>query len=149
MKDAYSGIMDVVFIAVFLVIISGILGFIIIYQRAFRVKNNVIATIEQYEGAMGCGLEPDYTQKDTQCIKRIKENAKTVGYTGDSNLNCPQGYNKHSSGIFCYKSDEMNEKDYYHIVVKLDIQIPIINRLGFSFFQVTGDTRTIERYKTK
>lgn len=150
MKDAYSGIMDVVFIAIFLVIISGILGFIVVYQRAFRVKNKVISTIEQYEGAKGCGLSDDnYNESDTQCIKRIKENAQSAGYTVNSDLSCPTGYKKHSSGIFCYDSDLINKKRYYHIVVKLDLEIPIINRFGFSFFQVTGDTRAIEEYKVK
>ena len=54
MKDAFGGIVNIVLVAIFLVIISGILGLVVNYTKAFRMKNVVISTIEQYEGASGC-----------------------------------------------------------------------------------------------
>ena len=48
MKDAFGGIVNIVLVAIFLVIISGILGLVVNYTKAFRMKNAVISAIEQY-----------------------------------------------------------------------------------------------------
>ncbi len=146
MQEAFGGIMNIIFIAVFLLLVEGILGFIVIYQRAFRVKNMVISSIEQYEGVIGCGLDSSISNnKDTACIKRIIDNAKSVGYSGKSDLNCPTNYTPHSSGIFCYRlTNTKSDKKIYNILVKLELPIPIISKLGFTFFQVSGDTRAID-----
>lgn len=146
MQEAFGGIMNIIFIAVFLLLVEGILGFIVVYQRAFRVKNMVISSIEQYEGVKGCGLDSSAsTSKDTACINRIIESAKSVGYSGKDDLTCPTNYTRHSSGIFCYRlSNTKSEKKVYNILVKLDIPFPIVNKIGFTFFQVSGDTRAID-----
>ena len=54
MRDAFGGIVNIVLVAIFLVIVSGILGLVVNYTKAFRMKNTVISAIEQYEGADGC-----------------------------------------------------------------------------------------------
>ena len=41
MKDALGGIINIWFIAVFIVIISGYLAFSIQYNKAFRMKNEI------------------------------------------------------------------------------------------------------------
>ena len=50
MRDAFGGIANMVVIIVFLVIVSGYLAFNVNYTKAFRVKNKIISTFEQYEG---------------------------------------------------------------------------------------------------
>ena len=50
MKDALGGIVNIWFIAVFIVIISGYLAFSIQYNKAFRMKNEIIEAIEQCDG---------------------------------------------------------------------------------------------------
>ena len=50
MRDAFGGIVNISMIVVFLVIVSGYLAFNVSYTKAFRVKNKIITTIEQYEG---------------------------------------------------------------------------------------------------
>ena len=54
MKEAFSGIYSIAFIVVFLVIVIGILGLVVSYTKAFKMKNIIISTIEKYEGAC-CG----------------------------------------------------------------------------------------------
>ena len=142
MKDAFGGIVNIVLVAIFLVIVSGILGLLVNYTKAFRMKNVVISTIEQYEGAAGCFG----TDGENGCRKKIEERARTFGYH-PTELQCPEGYEKHYN-LFCSlrnKSDSGNNY-IYTIVTQVDINIPIINKMmGLSIFQVHGDTRAIKK----
>ena len=143
MKDAFGGILNIVFIAVFLVLVSGILGLTVNYTKAFRMKNIVISAIEQYEGH-GCFLGTD-----SSCKSKIDEGAKSIGYH-PVKMNCPSGY-EYSGTFFCYKEQlSTNKNVYYSVITQVDIDIPIINKImGLSFFQVHGDTRMInEKYKS-
>lgn len=146
MRDAYGGILNIVFVALFLIIVEGILGLVVNYTKAFKMKNNVISVIEQYE-ASGCFQ----TTGDTACVGKISAGAKSIGYSPIS-LNCPSGYDS-VKGLFCYKMSNVDEtKNFsgsrpvsYRIVTQVDVNIPIINKImGFSFFQVSGDTKIIE-----
>ena len=53
MRDGFGGILNIVFIVIFLLIVEGVLGLVVNYTKAFKMKNNVISMIEQYEAA-GC-----------------------------------------------------------------------------------------------
>lgn len=142
MKDAFGGIVNIVLVAIFLVIVSGILGLVVNYTKAFRMKNTVISTIEQYEGATGCFGN----SSATGCRERIEERAKDFGYH-PTELHCPSDYTK-SYDLFCYKRVESDsKKNYvYTIITQVDIDIPIINKMmGLSIFQVHGDTRAIRK----
>ena len=147
MKDAFGGIMSLVFIAIFLVIIEGILGFIVSYSKAFRMKNAIISYVEQYEGA-GCfsGSGGNGT-----CQKKILESAQRFGYS-PPNLKCPRGDNwgMDSQKLFCYskRDSDSGNNNVYSIVTQVDINIPIItNIMGISFFQVHGDTKPVKKNK--
>ena len=142
MKDAFGGIVNIVLVAIFLVIVSGILGLVVNYTKAFRMKNTVISTIEQYEGAEGCFGH----SSATGCKERIEEKAKAFGYH-PTELHCPSVYTK-SYDLFCYKRiDSDSRKNYvFTIITQVDIDIPIINKMmGLSIFQVHGDTRAIRK----
>ena len=78
MRDAFGGIVNIVFVAIFLLIISGILGLIVNYTKAFRMKNTVISAIEQYEGAKGCFS--DQATGETGCRDKILKGAEAIGY---------------------------------------------------------------------
>lgn len=139
MKDAFGGILNLALISVFLLIVSGVLGLTVNYTKAFRMKNVVISTIEQYEG-YGC-----FSNGSTDCKDKIKDGAEKLGYH-PVNVNC-KGYTGRIDDLFCYKEQEANgHNKYYSIVTQVDINIPIINKImGLSFFQVHGDTRVIKR----
>ena len=140
MKDAFGGILNIVLVAIFLVIISGILGLVVNYTKAFRMKNAVITTIEQYDGAKSCfGVG-----SATGCQEKIIEKARSFGYN-PTELSCPRGYSK-AYDLFCYKGvpTESGTNYVYSIITQVDINIPIINKImGLSIFQVHGDTRSV------
>ena len=139
MKDAFGGILSIVLIAVFLVIVSGILGLVVNYSKAFRMKNYIITTIEQYDGASGCFGKGTGSSK---CETNIRNYASQLGYHPDpSALRCPNNYSK-AFDMYCYYEDPENYS--YTVITQVDINIPIINQIaGLSIFQVHGDTRSV------
>ena len=143
MKDAFGGVLNIVLIVVFLVIVSGILGLLVNYTKAFRMKNIVISTIEKYDGASGCFN----SSIDSDCKNKIIEGANQIGYH-PSNLRCSvsDGFTK-SYDYFCYKKVKTANNNYvYTVITQVDIDIPIINRMmGLSIFQVHGDTRIVSK----
>lgn len=144
MKDAFGGVLNIIIIAVFLVIVEGILGLVVNYSKAFRMKNAVISAIERYEG-LGC-----FSTADTDCKDLIQRKAKSIGYAPPGTLNCPQDYKMIDSLYCCKSTDSVSKNNYiYSVVTQVDINIPIINKImGLSFFQVHGDTRVVKKYDT-
>ena len=146
MRDAFGGILNIVLIALFLLIVEGVLGLVVNYTKAFKMKNNVISSIEQYE-ASGCF---DTTGK-TACVKRIIDKAKEIGYSPVS-LQCPSGYDE-TYGLFCSKGTVVSKANYssakpmtYRIITQVDLNMPIISNIfGFNIFQVSGDTEVVEK----
>ena len=114
MKDAFGGILNLAFLAVFLLLVMGILGLIVNYTKAFRMKNFTIDYIERYEGSCRKGTDA--------CIRAIKEKAQSISYS-PTIKNCPSGFTN-MDGYFCMKIIE--------------------TVLSFRIFQVTGNTEVIE-----
>lgn len=146
MRDAFGGILSLVLIALFFVIVEGILGFVVNYSKAFKMKNNVISVIEQYE-ASGCFEK----SKETGCLNKITEGANRIGYSPTS-LHCSRDYTN-VRGLFCYKALKVTNKKYYssnnvksyRIITQVDLDFPIVNKImSLEFFQVSGDTKVIE-----
>ena len=82
MRDAMGGVVNLVIIVVFMVIVSGYLAFNVSYTRAFRVKNKIISTYEQYSGNCESNSSPCMTQimkymQDNVAWKPLQE--KTSG----------------------------------------------------------------------
>ena len=142
MRDAFGGLMNMVIIVVFLVLVSGYLAFNVNYTKAFRVKNKIITTIEQYEGA----CEPG--NPSNKCNQVIKDYMQSVGYNASSlqinDYECNDSY--------CIKRIEaetdagnvdLKKKVYYKVTTAIVIDIPIINKImpQLSIFQVSGTTK--------
>lgn len=144
MRDAFGGLLNIIIIAIFLVIVEGILGLVVNYSKAFRMKNAVISTIERYEG-LGC-----FTSGSSDCHDLIQDKAKSIGYAPPGTLTCPKDYKKIDSLYCCKSSNSTSGNSYvYSIITQVDINIPIINKImGLSFFQVHGDTRVVKKYDT-
>lgn len=151
MRDAYGGVANLVIIVVFLALVSGFLAFNVNYTKAFRVKNKIITTFEQYEGNCDFGT----TARGT-CNGEIKAYMDSLGYNApylnlsnsDPSYTCGYGY--------CYKKisvdkptsaseNDTRDRAYFKIVTQINIDIPVINRIlpGLRIFQVTGDTKQI------
>lgn len=142
MRDAFGGLMNMVIIVVFLVLVSGYLAFNVTYTKAFRVKNKIITTIEQYEG--NCGND------NGACDTEIKNYMKEIGYSSLTQLSI-EGYDCKNG--YCIKriepdrtGDSVNDQDkkvYYKVVTAISIDIPIINKImpQLRIFQVSGTTK--------
>lgn len=142
MRDAFGGLMNMVIIIVFLVIVSGYLAFNVNYTKAFRVKNKIITTIEQYEG--NCSNEA------SACNQEILSYMKQIGYNAQNSLNitgydCKNGYcilridADSSTGAV----SDTEKKVYYRVTTAIVIDIPIINKImpQLKVFQVSGTTK--------
>ena len=148
MKEAFGGIVNYLFLVIFLVIVISILALVVSYTKAFRMKNAIISVIEEYEGS-GCypesPLSPTGSTSDSACRRKIKAKAKALAYS-PPNLVCkgPNIYN--ASGIYCYSIEKrIDNKAVIKVITQVDMHFPIIEKImGFRFFQVVGDTRVIE-----
>lgn len=156
MRDAYSGIFNLIFVVLVLVIIEGILGLIVTYTKAFKMKNAIISHIERYEGS---GCDGSYGV-ESGCIKEIIESAKRIAYSPSSNNNCTGMDSVEVNGkvYYCYSIKSETKKstvgnvsvdktyDVYTVVTQVDMSFPIIEHImGMRFFQVSGSTKPIQR----
>lgn len=143
MRDAFGGIVNIVIIVVFLALVSGYLAFNVNYTKAFRVKNKIISTFEEYEG--NCESE------SSACNTKIQNYMKELGYSAPNFNLSSEGYTCKYG--YCYKEievtsgevSETKKRAYYKIVTQINIDIPIINKIlpGLKIFQVSGDTKPI------
>ena len=153
MRDAVGGTVSLVIVAFFIVFALSYMAFNVNYTKAFRMKDKIISLYEDYGG------ECD----SSECQGFVLDYANEIGYTS-TNLNCPEGYDLDYTGLYCkspvvvnnqsdtdfgknIKNNEdlsdIRKKKYYKIVTKINIQIPIINNiLDFSFFYISGDTKS-------
>jgi len=144
MRDAMGGTVTLVIIVIFIVFALGYMAFNVNYTKAFRMKNKIISTYENYNG--DCSSEA--------CKSEIRSYAKTIGYTLGQKMTCGTG-NVGVDGLYCYEEFTSGEKDaitglssygvYYRITTKINVEIPVINRiLDLRVFYITGDTKTFK-----
>lgn len=156
MRDAFGGIVNISMIVVFLVVVSGYLAFNVSYTKAFRVKNKVITTIEQYQGNCGSGSD---------CEKKINAYIQQVGYSpaefdgyegGCSTIHAAKpkavgrGYyiakcSGSSNNTVGGSGSTDNKKVYYRVETAIDISIPIVNNIisNMRVFRLSGNTKLI------
>ena len=146
MKEAFGGIFNLFYIALFLVIIMGVLGLVVSYTKAFKMKTAIISVIEEYEGS---GCDPGVGgSTNTACINRIKDEALGLNYNPSVHINCDGMTNVEN--MYCYKKSNIIEKNnkkyvYYTVLTQVDINFPLVDMImGFRIFQVSGDTMLIQ-----
>ena len=140
MRASIGGIVNLFLITLFIVIISSLLLFNVSYAKAFRVKNKIITTYEQYEG--NCSNQ-------TACQAEIKSYEDRLGYNvtrelkpEDPNEKCYQ-----SLGYCALVSYNPLGKAYtYKIRTEVKIRFPFIDDIfGIGSFKVSGKTHAIVR----
>lgn len=160
MRDAYGGIVNLAILVVFLVLVNGYLAFNVNYTKAFRVKNKIITTLENYSTTSGTGCDQSGT-----CQNIISDYEKKIGYSvttitdnsGNKNTVCPPSlgfcYTKIFVGSSADGSTEEetttnviddNRKYYYKVITAVNINIPLINKILPSIFTVSGNTNIID-----
>lgn len=142
MRDALGGTVTLVIIVAFLVIFLSYMAFNVNYTKAYRMKNKIIATYNDYDGH--CNKE---------CDGVIKAYASEIGYRPEV-INCPSGYLYDTEGFYCRKTVtiqagvdvEKYTSTYYKIATRIDFDFPIIrNMLGnINYFWVKGDTKAFK-----
>ncbi len=141
MRDALGGVVNIAIIVVFITLVSGFMAYNINYTKAFRVKNKIITTLEQYEGRC---------EQNSSCDQEIVAYMRSLGYSSPS-LNVA-GYECRSG--YCIKTVSSNygsgpidrNKVYFQVVTAVNIDIPIINKIlpNIRLFRVTGNTKLID-----
>lgn len=137
MRDAMGGTVALVIIVVFIVFALGYMAFNVNYTKAFRMKNKIISLYEEYDG-----------ECDSKCEGEIIAYSKQIGYSLGSSIECGNYEGKGANGLYCYnevalEGGEEESKKYYTIVTKINVEVPIINRiLNLRIFYITGDTKT-------
>ncbi len=143
MRDAIGGLVNIWMILIFITLVSGFMAFNINYTKAFRVKNQIITSIEKYNG--NC-------VKDSDCYIEINTFMKNIGYSSPS---ISKDYEDETcytdtNGAFCTRYidagtdgvDDSLDQFYYSVRTVIAIDIPIIREVmpHLDFFQVRGDT---------
>ncbi len=145
MRDAIGGVVNLVIIVVFLLIVSGYLAFNVNYTKAFRVKNKIITTFEQYSG--NCNGQVG----NNACQNIIVQYMQRLGYDQNNGIEKSPPPNSKCQNGYCYeevivKNNEIT-KVYYRITTQITIDIPIIKNIMSqnNVFRITGDTKTFEK----
>ncbi len=146
MRDGLGSAVMIAIIAVFIAIVSGYLAFNVNYMKAFNMKNKIIDYFNKYDGDCFSA---------NKCKSDIEKYAKSIGYES-AGLNCGSDYK--AEKYFCYKrvpatikadSDSLSDRNpgnYYEIVTKININIPIVRNVftGIDVFFVKGNTKVLK-----
>lgn len=133
MRDAFGGTFMIKLTLIFFIIYVSLMAVAINYAKAFRVKNNVINIIEQY----------NYSgSSDIETLGHIDSYLQSVGYNYSSNTgvknHCDNESNSHlaARGVCIVSMDK-----YYKVITYISIEFP--------FFQldmtipISGETKVI------
>ena len=153
MRDAIGGSVSITIVVLFIVVALGYMAFNVNYTKAFRMKNKIVSTYEEFNG--DCS--------SSTCQRVITNYALDIGYDPDT-LKCPDGNSSPQPKYYCliahdvynesYESNSNNCRDgrvcdkkkgqYYTVITKVNIEIPIIkNLMNIRAFQVSGDTKAL------
>lgn len=147
MRDAIGGTFSLQIILFFLVVINAYLAFSVNYTKAFRIKNNIIAIIEQQEGYTTSSALGDTDSAQT----RIFNLMKSANYTIDRNsLRCNEGYTQiydtmQNAGFCLQLHKNADGSGYYSVITQVNIDIPIVNNILplSGIFSIKGETKSI------
>ena len=139
MSDSLGGTVIIIMIVVFILFGLGYVAFNVNYTKAFRMKDKIISLYNEHKGKC-----------DSDCASEIKSYAQKIGYVS-ARINCPCSGSGNDGYCVCQypiekKSDsssynDLGDKYYYHVVTKININIPIFNKMiDLKLFDVSGDT---------
>ena len=131
----------ITFFALFILIFIGTTT----YTKAFKVKNKIVDTIENYDGDITTTDTGNYLKSDVQDV--INDKLGQVGYRIDNNSECPTDgrfsdgvvLSKSSNYRYCIYRFDTSKGDYYGVVAYIYLEIPIIG--AKLEFPVYGETR--------
>lgn len=148
MRESIGGTWLLGFVVLFIVLFSGYLAVSINYTKAFKVKNQIINLIEQYEGfrvtelnlasASDAELSASNNTED-----KIYQYIKGIGYanTTISSSKCKDRGNYYTGGYCIKRIGTTSNGAYYKVTTFINIELPLI---WTSFtIPITGETKRI------
>ena len=152
MRDAIGQVFALQVILAFVLLINGYMAYSVNYTRAFRVKNQIVNIIEQYEGPTDEAMAKigSYVDGMTYRVPQTLINNFRNRYASNSDdgeVSCQDGWCYIAHDVKTTGGDGELNGTYYSVVTFVNIDIPVINNLiGLGdFLSVSGETRTIYR----
>ena len=152
MRDAIGQVFALQVILAFVLLINGYMAYSVNYTRAFRVKNQIVNIIEQYEGPTDEAMAKigSYVDGMTYRVPQTLINNFRNRYASNSDdgeVSCQDGWCYIAHDVKTTGGDGEMNGTYYSVVTFVNIDIPVINNLiGLGdFLSVSGETRTIYR----
>ena len=130
MREAIGGALLIKLVMFFIVIYVCFLAIAINYSITFRVKNNIINLIEEYEGY---DLARPHVEQYIAGIGYYREHASALALSNDAS--CHSGY--------CIQELTSTRGKYYKVTTYVSFDFPIIGEV--TNFPVSGETRVIYR----
>ena len=147
MRDAIGQVFALQIILAFVLLINGYMAYSVNYTRAFRVKNQIVNIIEQYEGP----YNDEAIEKINSYINRMTYEVPgrltqdfLADYSGQD-ASCQNGWCYVAHDVSVADGDGERQGTYYTVVTFVNINIPVVNNIiGLGqFLRVEGETRTI------
>lgn len=132
MREAMGGALLIKLVMFFIVIYVAFLAIAINYSITFRVKNQIINLIEEYEGYELAASSIDKYVSNVGYYKSNKNLA--VNFNSDSNTTC-------QSEGYCITKLNSDRGYYYKVTAYVTFDFPIIGQI--LNFPVSGETRVI------
>ena len=168
MREAIGGTWLFQIVIVFILLFTGFMCLTINRSKAFNVKDQIIQTIQNYNGI---DLNSEYEEGDTGAFAEIVDYIQENSYRTSGNVPANElvngeqvsyvcynrdGHQSSSNPVFCIAKinvdneacaaestcfDELPDMSYYRVVVFFQLDLPIFKEL-FNF-RVVGDTKTM------
>lgn len=148
MRDAIGQVFALQVILAFVLLINGYMAYSVNYTRAFRVKNQIVNIIEQYEGPYNdeaIAKINNYIAQMTYKVPPKLVQEFLEDYSSSDEKSCQNGWCYVAHDVSIDDADGERTGKYYSVVTFVNINIPVINNLvGLGdFLRVVGETKTI------
>lgn len=131
MREAIGGTFLIKLIMFFIVIYVAFLAIAVNYSIAFRVKNNIINLIEEYEGY-------ELAQRP------IRNYISSVGYYRANTMSLSSGDCENKESGYCIRQLTSKRGKYYKVTTYVSFDFPLLGRI--MNFPVSGETRVIYKF---
>ena len=148
MRDAFGGALMIQLLLIFLTLYISFMAIALSYSKAFRVKNEIINYIEQYEGYNDRSKEliDAYLEKQRYYVE-VKDTSEGdfSNYVNNPNQLSPGATYCANRGYCITEQSQGNRGTYYIVETYLQIKFPFFN-LDFTV-PIKGETRIITANK--
>jgi len=150
MRETIGGTFLFNIMIVFIFFFAAFLAIAINYSQAFRIKNQVINYIEQYEGMNDISEEEIINYiSDSGYYREVKcscegGNDYNCGGNNDNNgsdVHIANNTSKKAKGLCIKRLSNNNGDTYYRVTTFVSFNLPIVE--NFFTFKVSGETKVI------